>query len=253
MDSLPPRLPRCPFKSTPFNATAALSVPRNPLVVALALLLFERRKLLRRDRKLIIGTSLLSALSGVFGTAVMARLLQLPGPLAKPTVGRYCTAPLALAVAGNISASPPLTVAMVVASGFVGIFAARPLLARLQVTKSRERGLAIGRSRRQGAVSHVLGTVSLASWDEAAVPYSALCFVLASGSTAAFTALPPDQSKPLFEDFLKKRGIEFWPTVANFIFCYFSEPDHKGVLGLRVSFGTVEQMKQVIQAMEELL
>ena len=28
---------------------------RNPLVVALALLLFERRKLLRRDRKLIIG------------------------------------------------------------------------------------------------------------------------------------------------------------------------------------------------------
>lgn len=80
-----------------------------------------------------------------------------------------------------------------------------------------------------------------------------------------------DQSKPLFEDFLKKRGIEFWPTAANFIFCYFSEPvrlesalrergilvrpkkDHKGVLGLRVSFGTVEQMKQVIQAMEELL
>ena len=34
--------------------------------------------------------------------------------------------------------------AEVVASGFVGIFAARPLLARLQVKKSRERGLAIG-------------------------------------------------------------------------------------------------------------
>lgn len=33
-----------------------------------------------------------------------------------------------------------------------------------------------------------------------------------------------DESKPLFEDFLKKRGIEYWPTVANFIFCYFSEP-----------------------------
>lgn len=74
------------------------------------------------------------------------------------------------------------------ASGFVGIFAAQPLLARLQVTKSRERGLAIG------AVSHVLGTVSLASWDEKAVPYSALCFVLASGSTAAFTSLPPVQA-----------------------------------------------------------
>lgn len=174
--------------SSPGGAGPLMSMLLNPLVVALALLLFERRKLLRRDRKLIIGTSLLGAFSGIFGTALMARLLQLPGPLAKPTVGRYCTAPLALAVAGNISASPPLTVAMVVASGFVGIFAARPLLAWLQVTKSRERGLAIG------AVSHVLGTVSLASWDEKAVPYSALCFVLASGSTAAFTSLPPVQA-----------------------------------------------------------
>lgn len=27
--------------------------------------------------------------------------------------------------------------------------------------------------------------------------------------------------------------------------------DHKGVLGLRVSFGTVEQMKQVIKALDE--
>jgi len=174
--------------SSPGGAGPLMSMLLNPLVVALALLLFERRKLLQRDRKLIIGTSLLGAASGIFGTALMARLLQLPGALARPTVGRYCTAPLALAVAGNISASPPLTIAMVVASGFVGIFAARPLLARLQVKKSRERGLAIG------AVSHVLGTVSLASWDEAAVPYSALCFVLASGSTAAFTALPPVQA-----------------------------------------------------------
>ena len=39
-----------------------------------------------------------------------------------------------------------------------------------------------------------------------------------------FTEPAEDESKPLFEDFLKKRGIEFWPTVANFIFCYFSEP-----------------------------
>eukprot|EP00913_Durusdinium_trenchii_P003083 g2850.t1 len=247
------------------GATDRSGCERNPLVVALALLLFERRKLLKRDRKLILGTSLVAACSGVVSTAVMARLLQLPGALGRPSIGRYCTAPLALAVAGNLDASPPLTVAMVVASGFVGIFAAKPLLARLRVKQSRERGLAIG------AVSHVLGTVSLASWDEAAVPYSALCFVLASGSTAALTALPPDRSKPLFEDFLKKRGIEFWPTVANFIFCYFSEPvrlesalrergilvrpkkDHKGVLGLRVSFGTEAQMKEVIKALEELL
>ena len=33
-----------------------------------------------------------------------------------------------------------------------------------------------------------------------------------------------ERSKPMFEKFLEKRGIGYWPTVANFIFCYFPDP-----------------------------
>ncbi|CAJ1417905.1 unnamed protein product [Effrenium voratum] len=80
-----------------------------------------------------------------------------------------------------------------------------------------------------------------------------------------------ERSKPMFEKFLEKRGIGYWPTVANFIFCYFPDPprleaalrergilvrpkkDANDVVGLRVSFGTEEQMKRVISALEELL
>eukprot|EP00439_Symbiodinium_sp_Y106_P024043 s5346_g2.t3 len=174
--------------SSPAGAGPLMSRLLNPLVIALALLLFERRRLLQRDSALIIATSMLAAAFGLFGTAVIARMLQLPKALAAASVSRYCTAPLALAVSSSLHSSAPLTVAMVVASGFLGIFVARPLLRWLGVDGSRERGLAIG------AVSHVLGTVTLASWDETtAVPYCALCFVLSSGFAAALAATPPVQ------------------------------------------------------------
>ncbi|CAE7235055.1 PLGG1 [Symbiodinium natans] len=177
--------------ASPTGAGPLMSRLLSPLVIALALLLFERRRLLQRDFALIIATSMLAAVFGLFGTAVIARILQLPKALAASTVSRYCTAPLALAVSSSLHSSAPLTVAVVVASGFLGIFVARPLLRWLEVDGSRERGLAIG------AVSHVLGTVTLASWDEAAVPYCALCFVLSSGFAAALAAIPLVQASLL--------------------------------------------------------
>jgi len=78
-------------------------------------------------------------------------------------------------------------------------------------------------------------------------------------------------AKPKFEDFLRRRGVVFWPSSANFIFCYFPDPvelekgirsrgilvrpkkDADGVLGLRVTIGTVAQMDALIKALEELL
>jgi histidinol-phosphate aminotransferase len=79
------------------------------------------------------------------------------------------------------------------------------------------------------------------------------------------------RSKPKFEDFLRKRNIVFWPSVANFIFCYFDKPaelevgirsrgilvrpkkDADGVTGLRVTIGTDEQTDALIKVLEELL
>eukprot|EP00933_Yihiella_yeosuensis_P064681 TRINITY_DN6815_c2_g1_i2.p1 TRINITY_DN6815_c2_g1~~TRINITY_DN6815_c2_g1_i2.p1 ORF type:complete len:466 (-),score=65.08 TRINITY_DN6815_c2_g1_i2:73-1401(-) len=172
--------------SAPDGAGAMMSKMLNPVVVALALLLFERRRLLERDRLPILGTAFAAALSGLFGTALISAILRLPPVLAVASVSRYCTAPLAVAVATSLSASQPLAIAMVVASGFYGVFIVKPLLGKhcLNINGSREKGLALG------AVSHVLGTVTLASWDEAAVPYSALIFVLTSGITAALAAIP---------------------------------------------------------------
>eukprot|EP00929_Paragymnodinium_shiwhaense_P019046 TRINITY_DN13103_c0_g1_i1.p1 TRINITY_DN13103_c0_g1~~TRINITY_DN13103_c0_g1_i1.p1 ORF type:complete len:651 (+),score=119.67 TRINITY_DN13103_c0_g1_i1:71-2023(+) len=78
-------------------------------------------------------------------------------------------------------------------------------------------------------------------------------------------------AKPKFEEFLRSRGIRFWPSSANYIFCYFANPTHleaelrkqkilvrpkkdaEGVLGLRVTIGTAEQTARVIAALGKLL
>jgi len=79
------------------------------------------------------------------------------------------------------------------------------------------------------------------------------------------------QAKPRFEAWMRGRGIVFWPSSANYIFCYFAEPaalekqlrardilvrpkkDAEGVTGLRVSIGTLEQTEKLISTLEELL
>lgn len=172
--------------SSKSGAGPYLSMMLGPLVIALALLLYERRDLLQRDLLAVLGSAALAALAGLFGTVLLGRLLGVPPIVAAASVTRFCTAALALPVAVSLGASQPLAVVMLVLSGFLGVLMGRPVLSLVGARTPRERGLALG------AVSHVLGTVTLASWGEApAVPYSALAFVLASGFTALFAALPP--------------------------------------------------------------
>mmetsp|Transcript_59222 Transcript_59222/g.152363 ORF Transcript_59222/g.152363 Transcript_59222/m.152363 type:complete len:365 (-) Transcript_59222:127-1221(-) len=79
------------------------------------------------------------------------------------------------------------------------------------------------------------------------------------------------RAKPKFEDFLRSRSIVFWPSNANFIFCYFQDPaklevgirsrgilvrpkkDAEGTMGLRVTIGTLEQTEHLIKVLEELM
>jgi histidinol-phosphate aminotransferase len=80
-----------------------------------------------------------------------------------------------------------------------------------------------------------------------------------------------ERAKPAFEAYLNKKGIVFWPSSANFIFCYFKDPvgleaslrergilvrpkkDADNVLGLRVSIGTFEQMERLMKELDTLL
>lgn len=79
------------------------------------------------------------------------------------------------------------------------------------------------------------------------------------------------QSKPLLEAFLGERNIVYWPSCANYLWMFPESPDTlekkladanilvrpkvdvNGVLGLRVTLGTVEQTQHLIDTLKNSL
>lgn len=78
-------------------------------------------------------------------------------------------------------------------------------------------------------------------------------------------------AKPLIEKFLKDKGIDFWPSSANFIFMVPRNPekvieklhqnsilarpknDALGNMGVRITIGTLEQTEKLVGVLEQIL
>lgn len=166
------------------GAGAVLSFMLGPAVVALAMLLYERRQLIRRELVPIVCTCVASGALSLFGTALLAKLLGLPHFLGLAAVSRCVTSAIALDIAAVLHASPVFAVAMVVVTGFLGVALAPWLFKLLGMTSPRSRGLAMAAS------SHGLGTVSLSGTDNEAFPYSAVGFVIVGAASAAIVQVP---------------------------------------------------------------
>ncbi|OED41549.1 histidinol-phosphate aminotransferase [Endozoicomonas sp. (ex Bugula neritina AB1)] len=79
------------------------------------------------------------------------------------------------------------------------------------------------------------------------------------------------QAKPLLEDYLKQKQIDYWPTVANFVWVFPENPDDieqhlrkNGILvrpkkdidgrtGLRITIGDYSQTKQLVDVLDQTL
>ena len=76
-----------------------------------------------------------------------------------------------------------------------------------------------------------------------------------------------NKAKPQLESWLQKRGIEYWPSSANFLWAFPAEPEilndyltrhgilvrpkaYRGKMGLRVTIGTQAQVAQLIEVLE---
>ena len=76
-----------------------------------------------------------------------------------------------------------------------------------------------------------------------------------------------NNAKPQLENWLQKRGIEYWPSSANFLWAFPAEPEilndyltrhgilvrpkaYRGKMGLRVTIGTQAQVAQLIEVLE---
>lgn len=79
------------------------------------------------------------------------------------------------------------------------------------------------------------------------------------------------KTKPLVENYLSDKGIEFWPSSANFIFISPQNPEtlldklqrngilirpvknSRGLMGLRITLGTLRQAEKLIEVLEHIL
>ena len=78
-------------------------------------------------------------------------------------------------------------------------------------------------------------------------------------------------SKPMLEEFLDTRNIEYWPSVANYVWVFFDSPslieqtlkkanilvrpktDHQSRLGLRISLGNKQQTEHLINTLASVV
>lgn len=163
------------------NLLAALC---GPAIVTFAYQMDARRRLAASRAIEVVGTSIYATFAGLFGTAVVARLLKLSVPARILVLPRQVTAPLAIAIAEMLGANVALAASVVAMTGLLGANIGAAILSVLRVRDPVVRGLAVG------AAAHGLGTAAMADEQEA-FPFSALAMTLVGVFSTLLIVSPP--------------------------------------------------------------
>jgi putative effector of murein hydrolase len=155
-----------------------------PAVVALACQMYDRKALMK-DNIVEVGTAVgVSSVGGLFGTALMVRLLDIGNPVLRLcALSRNITSPLAMAIASILGADVSLAVSMVVVTGLIGANFGAAILDAAGVKDAVARGMGIG------AAAHGLGTAAFAN-EEDAFPFAAISMALTASACTVLVSIP---------------------------------------------------------------
>ncbi|MCG8992014.1 LrgB family protein [Laribacter hongkongensis] len=154
-----------------------------PATLAFALPLYEYRQLMRRHvLSLTVGT-LVAVSTGVGGSVLLARWLDLPVLLQKSLMARSITTPFALAAAHSIGGSADLTGLFVILTGVTGMVLGRAVLGCLPVRSAIARGAAFG------GASHAAGTARAREIGETEGVVSSLVMMIGGALTVLVAPL----------------------------------------------------------------
>lgn len=154
-----------------------------PATVALAVPLIEQIATLRRNLWPIAVALLVGALTGIFSTFVLCRLLGVDGRMLLSLLPRSITTPIAMGVSDQIGGSAELTVVFVVITGVLGGAFGVPLLGRLARKDPIASGFALG------ITSHGIGTARAFEYSQQAGAFAGLGMGLNGALTAALIPL----------------------------------------------------------------
>jgi predicted murein hydrolase (TIGR00659 family) len=123
-----------------------------PATVALAVPLYENRKLVMASILPMLAALLVGCVTAIASVVLLAEAAGLPRTVVLSLAPKSVTAGVAMGVSESLGADPSLTAVAVVLTGIMGAIIVTPLMNRMGITDFRARGFAVG------LASHGIGT-----------------------------------------------------------------------------------------------
>ncbi|PSC02431.1 hypothetical protein SLNSH_24125 [Alsobacter soli] len=123
-----------------------------PATVALAVPLYENRRIVLKAVVPVLGALLAGGLTAVVSAVGIAAALGAPPAVLASLAPKSVTAGIAMGIAREIGGDPSLTATLVIATGIIGAMTVAPLMNALGLKDWRARGFAVG------LASHGIGT-----------------------------------------------------------------------------------------------
>jgi predicted murein hydrolase (TIGR00659 family) len=150
-------------------------------VVALGVPLYLRLEEIKRRGKAILISILLGSVVGVISAAGIAATLGASKEVISSLAPKSVTTPIAMGIAEKLGGIPPLTAAIVIATGILGAVLGPSFLKILKIKSATAFGLAMG------AASHGIGTARAVEEGEVQGAISGLALCLNGIFTAILT------------------------------------------------------------------
>jgi len=138
-----------------------------PAVVALAVRLYEKREMIRRNARAVAVGVIVGSVTGIVSATGLALLCGAPDAVALSLAPKSVTAPIAMGISGSIGGIESLTVGIVIATGIIGAMVGPELVRLIGIRNRVALGLAVGMA------SHGIGTARLMKDDEASGNHTA--------------------------------------------------------------------------------
>jgi predicted murein hydrolase (TIGR00659 family) len=154
-----------------------------PATVALAIPLYENRRIVLRALAPMVLALAAGSLTAIVSAVAIAKLFGVPDPVLVSLAPKSVTAPVGMGITEMLGGDPALTAILVILTGVIGAIAVTPLMNALRMTDWRARGFSVG------LASHGIGTARAFQVNSLAGTFAGI----AMGLNALVTALllPP--------------------------------------------------------------
>jgi predicted murein hydrolase (TIGR00659 family) len=143
-----------------------------PATVALAVPLYENRKLVMASILPMLAALLVGCVTAIVSVVLLAEAAGLPRTVVLSLAPKSVTAGVAMGVSESLGADPSLTAVAVVLTGIMGAIIVTPLMNRMEITDFRARGFAVG------LASHGIGTARAFQVDAVAGVFAGIAMSL---------------------------------------------------------------------------